>query len=287
MANSSNNNRRPGRVSSAAIRMTINIISLVLVIFPMVVVGRLMKAEYDQDNYSIAGIRLPTEGVTGDVANNLTNGINKLSNIAIDIKNESTYKWLMFSMVLYGTFSILFISCFSNFKSTNKLYLAVANLIFTFGTISYVIEKRNDSTLNFNKWFNGNAPTMKTILVGMASSVMFGFIDNAGLFFGMDALDPIFNGWLKLDSTGNDLSGGRGVFGIKNSAVRGSMAAGLGNTFSDGMGAFLGTFAGRIIQQLTGVSDSPPIWADFLGISIGCLLGAYIPALMKETKFPC
>ena len=36
-------------------------------------------------------------------------------------------------------------------------------------------------------------PPSKTVMVGMVSGMVFGFIDNAGLFLGMDVLDPFFS----------------------------------------------------------------------------------------------
>lgn len=94
-------------------------------------------------------------------------------------------------------------------------------------------------------------PSLLSILTGMAANIVFGIIDNGGLFFGMSALDP---------------------FLPEGELTR----AGLGNTFSDGLGAFLGTFSGVIIKSITKIDDTP-IWSDAVGIVIGCLLGLYIP----------
>ena len=88
-----------------------------------------------------------------------------------------------------------------------------------------------------------------SILVGLVSSTIFGMVDNGGLFFGMDALDPFLPG----DSLEK---------------------AGLGNTFSDFLGAFLGTFIGLFIQNITGIEDTP-LYTDAIGIVIGCLIGLY------------
>jgi hypothetical protein len=94
------------------------------------------------------------------------------------------------------------------------------------------------------------------VLVGLVSGVVFGFIDNGGLYFGMDALDPIL--------PGDNLE-----------------KAGWGNTFSDGLGAFLATFIGKIVQNKSGVEDTP-LWTDFVGIIIGCVFGIYIPKAIKQ-----
>lgn len=100
--------------------------------------------------------------------------------------------------------------------------------------------------------------TFKQVLVGMMSNLIFGFIDNAGLFFGMDALDPFISG--------GELT-----------------KAGFGNTFSDALGSFLGTFVGTSIQNYTLVTDWP-LYAEVIGIIIGCLLGVYIPQAITGKK---
>ena len=78
-------------------------------------------------------------------------------------------------------------------EEASKLYqlLAVcAILIITSGAVSYAMYKKKNPKSNFNEWFNGKNFSFKSILVGMCSGIIFGFIDNAGLWYGMDALDP-------------------------------------------------------------------------------------------------
>ena len=97
-------------------------------------------------------------------------------------------------------------------------------------------------------------PPSKNVMVGMVSGMVFGFIDNAGLFLGMDVLDPFFS---------------------KSELIK----AGQGNTFSDVIGTFLSTFIAIYIRNETGIDDSP-IWADALGVFVGCLMGVYLPAFI-------
>ncbi len=107
---------------------------------------------------------------------------------------------------------------------------------------------------------------VKGILTSMVSNVVFGFIDNGGLWFGMDALDPFM-----------DLLPGVGKL----------TKAGLGNTFSDAVGAFAGTFAGIIIKnKVIGEDEDIPevLWAEAIGIIIGCLLGIAIPRYLTNKK---
>ena len=98
---------------------------------------------------------------------------------------------------------------------------------------------------------------MKSVLVGMASGAVFGFIDNAGLYFGMSNLDPYMKEYTE------------------------NARAGLGNTFSDALGSFISVFIGMMIQKWSGINSSP-IWAESLGLILGCLIGIKIPALMKD-----
>lgn len=116
--------------------------------------------------------------------------------------------------------------------------------------------------LSIGKFLNGSKFNIKTVIVGMASGIAFGFIDNAGLYFGMDKLDPLFEAM------------GAGPLA----------KSGLGNTFSDMLGGFIGTFAGIVIQTMTGESETP-IWSEAVGLVIGCLLGILIPIIAIGKKF--
>ena len=106
-------------------------------------------------------------------------------------------------------------------------------------------------------WFlNGEKPfSVRVLLLSMVSAMVFGFIDNSGLFFGMSALDKYLPG-------GN------------------LEKAGWGNTFSDGVGAFMGAFVAKIIALHTGFDGQGPIYGDFLGVIIGCILGIYVPKII-------
>ena len=115
-------------------------------------------------------------------------------------------------------------------------------------------------TLGFKGKFDA-----KSFFIGMMTNIIFGFIDNAGLFFGMDNLDPLF---------------------VKKFGAGELTKGGLGNTFSDALGAFLGTFIGNGVSNYTGVTEWPII-ADVIGIVIGCLLGLYIPKFIKCGNTPC
>jgi hypothetical protein len=105
---------------------------------------------------------------------------------------------------------------------------------------------------------NGPMPSLKTILVGMIFGFAFGFIDNSSLWLGMDYLGPIFARVLPGNLTN----------------------AGLGNAYGDFLGSSFGTFLALIFKSFIQV-DNIPIWADCLGVSIGCLLGVLIPRYLS------
>ena len=82
--------------------------------------------------------------------------------------------------------------------------------------------------------------TVAGVFVGMCSNIIFRFIDNGGLFFGGIYLEE--------------------VFALLPGSSDANVVAGYGNTFSDALGSFLGTFFGRIIADASGIDDSP-IWS--------------------------
>tara|TARA_B110000483_G_scaffold231652_1_gene298287 strand:- start:1105 stop:1494 length:390 start_codon:yes stop_codon:yes gene_type:complete len=121
-------------------------------------------------------------------------------------------------------------------------------LILLFGSVAYTMSD-SSSVMSFLGVYP--FPTLISIVTGMMANLVFGMIDNGGLFFGMSALAP---------------------FLPKGELTR----AGLGNTFSDGLGAFLGSFTSVIIKKITKVNDTP-LWSDAVGIVVGCLIGLYVP----------
>lgn len=138
-------------------------------------------------------------------------------------------------------------------KSLKTLLLVCLILCITFGFIYYLSEiysarKENRKAKSINELLGFSSKyTIMSILVGMSSNFIFGLIDNGGLFFGMDALDPFL--------PGGELT-----------------KAGFGNTFSDLLGSFLGTFIGGAIQNMSGINDTP-LWSQVFGIVVGCLVG--------------
>jgi len=110
---------------------------------------------------------------------------------------------------------------------------------------------------------NGGSPTFKTIMAGMAFGFTFGFIDNSTLWLGMEYLTPIF----KKMGLGGHLT-----------------SAGLGNAYGDFLGSSFGTFVAILLKTVVTVKGNVPIWADCLGVTIGCILGVFIPRAITGKK---
>ena len=138
-----------------------------------------------------------------------------------------------------------------------KLFVVCIILIIGAFCAAYFTSPRREGVASF-LGFTGSVFSFKPILVGLVSSTIFGMIDNGGLYFGMDALDPVL--------PGDELE-----------------KAGWGNTFSDFLGAFLGTFVGIFVKNITGVEDTP-LFSEVIGIVIGCILGIKIPQLIVGKK---
>lgn len=113
----------------------------------------------------------------------------------------------------------------------------------------------------FNGTSDGSFPAVRTLMLSTVSAAVFGFIDNAGLFWGMEAFDPLFDVW-----------------GVPEGPSR----SGFGNLFSNGFAAFIGAIVGELIKIYTGYDGTMPIYADFLGIVIGCYLGVVVPRALQS-----
>lgn len=139
-------------------------------------------------------------------------------------------------------------------------------LIFAAGYAAYRYALSDNPELSFFEFINAGfswsdvfGPTFwKVFAIGMVTNLIFGFIDNAGLFFGMDALDPYL--------PGGELT-----------------KAGYGNTFSDTLGVFLGAFIGFMVEKYYGVKETP-LMSDIVGIILGCLLGVWVPKMLTGKE---
>ena len=130
------------------------------------------------------------------------------------------------------------------------------SLGWAFKTVNDKKEESGEQKLSLIEFINnGKSVSLKQVLVGMSFGMIFGFIDNFGLWYGMDYLDPYLPG-------GN------------------LTKAGYGNTYSDFIGSTMGTSISIVLNTLYPVEEAP-IWVNSLGIILGCLLGLYIPRYLS------
>lgn len=169
------------------------------------------------------------------------------------------------------TFLYLLISLFpisgQEQKRLHLLFIISYILIVILGSITYryaneKYKKKHGRDMGFMEFINGgpmDANFAKRVIKGLGVGIVFGMLDNAGLWFGMDALDPILP---------------------KGALTR----AGFGNVFSDTLSAFLSTFAGAIISHHFPVGGETPIWADAAGTFIGTLIGLFGSRILTGRK---
>lgn len=147
-------------------------------------------------------------------------------------------------------------------KLTNLMWASLI-IILLVGFLCYIFLKnhykeKEEKEFTLTEFINGvnGTPPLKNVIVGMVFGIVFGFIDNAGMFFGMDALEPFL-------------------------PREGFVAAGIGNTYSSVIGAFLAAFLSNVIKISTGV-DNVPVWSDAAGIVVGAVAGIYVPPLIID-----
>ncbi|MCK9447048.1 TMEM65 family protein [bacterium] len=101
---------------------------------------------------------------------------------------------------------------------------------------------------------------LKEFLVGISFMTVFGIIDNGGLFIGMDAIEN------KIISMG----------------YSSLVAAGIGNAFSDAIGALCGGYISNKLYKILKINGSGTIIQQTIGVVIGCMIPVII--LMLLTK---
>lgn len=98
----------------------------------------------------------------------------------------------MILAVLMTIVSLIFsLECMNCLPNKNAWMLVAQSIVMsaTFGVASFVVFTYRFGENNFDRWFNGLLPSDSgsaavMILVGLTSQTVFGFLDNAGLFFG-------------------------------------------------------------------------------------------------------
>jgi len=125
-------------------------------------------------------------------------------------------------------------------------------LILTFMILSFNIILTFDPDYTFNRYLNGKDLSYVTVLVGMSGFFVTGFLDNFLLSCGSINMFELFE----------NIIGGTDA----------NVAAGYANMYADSFGTFISTFLSILLIKLTEVQETP-IWSNFLGIFVGCLLG--------------
>ena len=144
------------------------------------------------------------------------------------------------------------------------LFLSAFTLL-TFG-ISWVLMAMyspNPNNVTISAFFDSKLGLFKNILVGLSQGLIFGFIDNFGMYLGLDSLETLLK---KNDRISNPI-----------------VIAGIGNLYSSIFGSIMGASLSKGIKQSTGISATP-WWSDTLGILIGSVLGIYIPSLVMTKN---
>lgn len=132
------------------------------------------------------------------------------------------------------------------------IFLNIALIVGSVYIVWYVRNKNEDEYVSLNKIINRDNLTLRAILIGSIFGFVFGFIDNLFLVIGLKNLDYLFPGDLITKS-------------------------GLGNTYSDVIASFIGTFIAYFMNIYTNSKeDEFPLWANSLGMFIGCLVGLYV-----------
>jgi hypothetical protein len=137
------------------------------------------------------------------------------------------------------------------------LFNLILFIIFLYVTFHYHnshLTKQKKKPMTFIEFLNNSkkTPSFKNIILGLVFGIIFGFMDNFGLWMGVDKLEKFMPGGLLTK-------------------------AALGNTYSDLLGAIIGTCISIIAQDTFDYdNDNSPIWLNTVGIVLGCLLGMFV-----------
>ena len=142
------------------------------------------------------------------------------------------------------------------FIAFNVSLLLIVSVI-TYYLYNYVLSRKNKDSVTFKQYINrGEVPSLSTIFIGLIFGIVFGAIDNFGLWMGLDYIQKYIPG---------------GV--LTKSAV--------GNIYSNLMGVTIGTFISIIAKEFVDYNeDDQPLWVNSTGILIGCTLGMVIGYLI-------
>jgi hypothetical protein len=115
----------------------------------------------------------------------------------------------------------------------------------------YTLKKKNKDLEGFIYWFNQGKITFKGLFVSLIFGMVFGFLDNFFLWMGIDKMMAFIPG---------------GVL------TKGAW----GNTYSDFIGATIGSSIASIGVDLFDIDETPPIWINAIAMPIGCIIGMHV-----------
>lgn len=112
------------------------------------------------------------------------------------------------------------------------------------------LKNKNKKPISFVTFLNaGKKLTFRNVFIGLIFGIVFGFLDNFGLWMGISILEEYMPGGVKMKSA-------------------------LGNTYSDFIGATIGSAISILAAELYDYdNDDAPLWVNTVGILIGCILG--------------
>jgi len=141
-------------------------------------------------------------------------------------------------------------------KNNNVVYEFIAfNIIIislsffiAFQVKEYSLKKEGKNSEGFLEWFNQGNITFKGLFVSLIFGMVFGFLDNFFLWMGIDKMMEFIPGGTLTKSA-------------------------WGNTYSDFIGATLGSSISSIGVDLINIDETPPIWINAIAMPIGCIMG--------------
>lgn len=139
-------------------------------------------------------------------------------------------------------------------------------LICFFIILAYVVKnvlrkRKKQKPQTFIEFLNvGKKLTLKNVSIGLIFGIVFGFLDNFGLWMGISVLENYMPGGVKTKSA-------------------------LGNTYSDFIGATIGSAISILAVEIFDYdNDDTPLWVNTVGIVIGCILGMIAGRLITGKK---
>ena len=129
-------------------------------------------------------------------------------------------------------------------------FFALLYIAFRFHNYTKAKGKKDTKPDTLMQYINrGDVPSYRSLIIGLTFGLVFGFMDNIGLWMGIDAFYDYIPG--------------------------GTLTKGAwGNTYSDLLGATVGTFIADMAQDYYKYDDDDePIWVNTVGIFIGCIIG--------------